>query len=59
VLRQTQFFMKQTIDDKIKVLQTRISVEKEPNKKAELNKQLLTLRLRKEIESIQKRIEQL
>jgi hypothetical protein len=51
--------MEKTIDDKIKILQTKISVENEPNRKAELNKQLLTLRLRKQIETIQKRIEQL
>jgi hypothetical protein len=51
--------MEKTIDDKIKVLQTKISVEHEPIRKEELNKQLLTLRLRKQIENIQKRIEQL
>lgn len=51
--------MKQTIDDKIKVLQTRISVEHDPTQKQELNKQLQKLKLEKEIELIRKRIEYL
>ncbi len=51
--------MKQTIDDKIKILQTRISVEHDPTQKQELNKQLQKLKLEKEIAFIRKRIDQI
>lgn len=49
----------ETIEDKIRVKQTQIQVERDPNKKQELQKQLTKLQLRKEIEEIRKRIEQL
>ncbi len=39
----------QTIDDKIKVLQTEISVETDVQKKQDLNRKLLKLQLRKKI----------
>ena len=51
--------MEETIEDKIKILQTRISVEHDPTKKAELNKQLQKLQLEKEIQLIKQRIEYL
>ena len=51
--------MEKTIDDKIKILQTKIVVEKEPTAKQNLEKQMLVLRLRKQIEQLQKRIEQI
>ncbi len=51
--------MDNTIDDRIKILQTRISVEHHPTTRQELNKQLRVLQLKKEIEAIQKRIAQL
>ena len=50
---------KSTILDQIRVLQLRIQVEKDPTSKQELNKQLRVLQLKKEIEDIRKRIEQL
>ncbi len=56
-----KFFMeiKPTIQDKITVVQTKLQVERDPNKKQELQKQLRVLQLNKEIEDIRKRIEQL
>jgi predicted transcriptional regulator len=48
-----------TIADKIKVLQTKIQVERDPVAKQTLNKQLRVLQLKQEIEQIRKRIEQL
>ena len=47
------------IDDKIKVKQTQVSVENDPVRKQELQKQLRKLQFQKEIEQIKKRIEQL
>ncbi len=47
------------IDDKIRVKQTQVSVENDPVRKQELQKQLRRLQLKKEIEQIRKRIEQL
>jgi hypothetical protein len=49
----------ETIDDKIKVKQTQVSVENDPIRKQELQKQLRKLQFQKEIEQIRKRIEQL
>jgi hypothetical protein len=46
-------------DDKIRLKQMQISIEKEPHRKQELQKQLQKLQLEKEIEQIKKRIEQL
>jgi hypothetical protein len=51
--------IKTTISDRIKVMQTRLQVEKDPTKKQELQKQLQVLQYHKEIEDIRKRIEQL
>lgn len=45
--------------DKIRVKQTQVSVENDPVRKQELQKQLRKLQLKKEIEQIRKRIEQL
>lgn len=47
------------LEDKIKVKQTQVSVENDPVRKQELQKQLRRLQLKKEIEQIRKRIEQL
>ena len=47
------------LDDKIRVKQTQVSVENDPVRKQELQKQLRKLQLQKEIENIKKRIEQL
>jgi hypothetical protein len=47
------------LDDKIRVKQTQVSVENDPVRKQELQKQLRKLQLQKEIEQIKKRIEQL
>lgn len=49
----------ETTIDKIKILNTRIQVERDPTKKQELHKQLRVLQYNKEIEDIRKRIEQL
>jgi hypothetical protein len=46
-------------DDKIRLKQMQISIENEPHRKQELQKQLQKLQLEKEIEQIKKRIEQL
>lgn len=47
------------IDNKIRVKQTQVSVEIDPVRKQELQKQLRKLQFKKEIEQIKKRIEQL
>jgi hypothetical protein len=49
----------ETIDDKIKIKQTQLSVENDPVRIQELQKQLRKLQLQKEIERIRKTIEQL
>lgn len=49
----------ETTDDKIRVMNTRIQVEKDPIKKQELQKQLRVLNYRREIEKIKKLISQL
>lgn len=46
-------------DDKIRLKQMQISIENEPQRKQELQKQLQKLQLEKEIDGIRKRIEQL
>jgi hypothetical protein len=51
--------METNLEDKIKVKQTQVSVENNPVRKQELQKQLRRLQLKKEIEQIRKRIEQL
>lgn len=51
--------METNLEDKIKVKQTQVSVENDPFRKQELQKQLRKLQLQKEIEQIKKRIEQL
>ena len=50
---------KQEIDNEIIIKQTQIRVELDPKRKAELQKQLQRLQLKKEIEDIRKRISQL
>jgi hypothetical protein len=45
--------MTQAITDKIKVVQVKISVEKDPQRKSDLQKQLRKLQLRNEIEKLQ------
>ena len=47
------------LDDKIRVKQTQVSVENDPLRKQELQRQLRKLQFQKEIEQIKKRIEQL
>jgi hypothetical protein len=49
----------ENINDKIVLLRTELNLTNEPMKRTELNKQLNILLLRKEIEQIKKRIEQL
>lgn len=51
--------METNLEDKIKVKQTQVSVENDPVRKQELQKQLRKLQFQKEIEQIKKRIEQL
>ena len=51
--------METNLADKIKVKQTQVSVENDPIRKQELQKQLRKLQLQSEIEQIRKRIEQL
>jgi hypothetical protein len=48
-----------TTEDKIKLTNLEINVETDPQKKQELQKQLQKLQLKKEIELIRKKIEQL
>lgn len=47
------------LDDKIAVKRKQVEVENDPDKKAEYNKQLQKLMIKKQIKSLQKRIEQL
>lgn len=47
------------IDDKIRVKQMEVNLENDPARRQELQKQLRKLQLRKEIEQIRARIEQL
>jgi hypothetical protein len=47
------------ITNQITVLRTELNLEQDPTKKQELNKKLNILNLKKEIETIKKRIEQL
>ena len=49
----------ESIEDKIRVKQIQINVERDPNEKQELQKQMRKLQLEKEIEQIKKKIEQL
>ncbi len=51
--------METNLEDKIKVKQTQVSVENDPIRKQELQKQLRKLQLQSEIEQIRKRMEQL
>jgi hypothetical protein len=51
--------MMKTIQDKILLKQTELNLENDPQKKQELQKQLRRLQLEKEIEDINKRIQQL
>lgn len=55
---QTKWIMN-TIDNKITVMLTQVSVENDPLRKQELQLRLKKLQLRKEIEDINKRIQQL
>jgi hypothetical protein len=48
-----------TIEDRIKVVQLQLNVESDPERKKEMQKQLQKLQLRREIETIRKKIEQL
>ena len=49
----------ETIDDKIRIKQVEIQVQNDPVRKQELQTQLRKLELRREIEDIRKRIQQL
>lgn len=51
--------METNLEDKIRVKQIQVSVENDPVRKQELQKQLRKLQFQKEIEQIKKRIEQL
>jgi hypothetical protein len=48
-----------TIDDKIRLKQMEINIEQNPERKKEMQKQLQKLLLKKEIETIRRKIEQL
>ena len=48
-----------TIEDKIRLKQLQIQIEKDPTKKSELNKQLRKLQLRKQIDDLKIRTEHL
>jgi 23S rRNA maturation-related 3'-5' exoribonuclease YhaM len=48
-----------TIQDKIQIIQMEINVESNPERKKEMQKQLQKLLLKKEIETIRRKIEQL
>lgn len=48
-----------TIEDKIRIKQMEISVEENPERKAELHTQMTKLQFQKEIAIIRKKIEQL
>ncbi|CAD0008901.1 hypothetical protein [Flavobacterium salmonis] len=47
------------IDEKIRIKQMEMSIEENPERKAELHKQMTKLQLQKEIAVIRKKIEQL
>tara|TARA_R110000823_G_scaffold313466_2_gene441169 strand:- start:2714 stop:2869 length:156 start_codon:yes stop_codon:yes gene_type:complete len=47
------------LDDKIAVKRKQIEVENDPNKKAEYNKQLQKLLIKKQIKSLRNRLEQI
>lgn len=49
----------QDIDNQILIKQTQLRVEKDPNKRQELNKQLRVLQFKKEIATIRMKIAQL
>ncbi len=51
--------MMETIEDKIRIKQTQLSVENDPIRKQALQQQLLKLKLNLEIEKIRKRIQQM
>ena len=51
--------MIETIEDKIRIKQTQLSVENDPIQKQALQQQLLKLKLNLEIEKIRKRIQQM
>ena len=51
--------MEITTEDKIRLKQMEIQIEKDSHRKQELQKQLQKLQLQKEIEEIRRRIEQL
>lgn len=51
--------MEQTIDEKIKILQTRIALEHDLTKREKLNKQLRKLQMEKEIQLIKQRMKYL
>jgi hypothetical protein len=50
---------KETTDDKIRVIDVKLQIEKDPTEKQELQKRRQILQLQKEIEQIRKRIQQL
>jgi hypothetical protein len=50
---------KQTTDDKIKVIDVKLQVARDPTEKQELQKRRQVLLMQKEIEQIRKRIQQL
>ena len=49
----------QALDDQILIKQTQLRVEKDTNKRQDLNKQLKVLQLKKEIAVIQRKISQM
>ncbi len=49
----------ETIDDKIRIKQVELQVENDPLRKQQLQVQLRKLQLKKEIQTIKKKIEQL
>jgi len=50
---------KPTIDDQIRVTQTKLQIERDPVKKAELQKKIQRLYIKNEIEKLRHRLEQM
>jgi hypothetical protein len=51
--------MKQSIQDRIRLTQTKLQIERDPVKKAELQKEMQRLQIRQEIEKLRNRLEQI
>jgi hypothetical protein len=51
--------MKQAIQDKLKLTQTKLQIERDPAQKAELQKDIQRLQIKLEIEKLRSRLESL